>query len=187
MRGRMVRKMSLAGGGEEATRITRCAGTWLAEEPDTAEQARIAEASRLVREQRAVASAFHREPEAANAFCLELFRSEEYRPLHLSDELVERIIARLGEPPVVDESEGEVFSTYLRQAALAVATPNTRRLLAAQLRRYLPRYTAAGQWKEAVAIDHSAFRTALGNEVTPFLAQMTLAGLADYYETHEDE
>ena len=68
-----------------------------------------------------------------------------------------------------------------------MAQPNTRRLLAAQLRRYLPRYVEAGQWREAVAIDYSAFRTALGNEVTPFLAQITLAGLADYYDTHDED
>lgn len=187
MRGRAVRTTERTGGGEGATRITRCAGTWLEREPDSNEQGRIAAASRLLKEQRAVAVAFHKDPEAANAFCLELFRGETFHPLHFSDALVEQMIALKGEPPIVDEGEGEIFSTYLRDAVLAVALPNTRRFLAAQLRRTLPQYVEAGQWREAVAIDYSAFRTSLGNEVTPFLAQMALAGMAAYYETHEEE
>lgn len=187
MRGRSVRTSERAGGGEGAARITRCAGTWLERQPDEAEQARIAAASRQIKEQRAVAVAFYKDPDQANTFCLELFRSEEFRPLVLSDELVEQMIANKGEPPVVDEAESELFSSYLRDAVLVVALPNTRRFLAAQLRRLLPQYVAAGRWKEAVAIDYSSFRTALGNEVTPFLAQMALAGLAAYYETHEEE
>lgn len=186
MRGRSVRKSERAGGGEAATRITRCAGTWLATEPDPDEQQRIAEAARLLQGQRAVAAAFYRDEEAANAFCIELFRGEEYAPLHFADELVEQMIARVGEPPVVEAGDEAAFSDYLRRAVLSVALPNTRRLLSAQLRRYLPRYVEAGRWKEAVAIDYSAFRTSLGNEVTPFLAQMALAGLADYYETHDE-
>ncbi|HMQ34514.1 MAG TPA: hypothetical protein PKD53_27505, partial [Chloroflexaceae bacterium] len=110
-----------------------------------------------------------------------------FQPLHFADELVELMIARRGEPPVVGEGEGEIFSNYLRDAVLAVALPNTRRFLAAQLRRTLPAYVEAGQWREAVAVDYSAFRTSLGNEVTPFLAQMALAGLAAYYEAHEED
>lgn len=187
MRGRSVRTAERAGGGEGATRITRCAGTWLERQPDEAEQRRIAEAARLLKEQRAVAVEFHRDPDAANEYCLELFRGEAFQPLHLADELVELMIARKGEPPIVGEGEGEIFSNYLRDAVLAVALPNTRRFLAAQLRRLLPQYVEAGQWRAAVAIDYSAFRTSLGNEVTPFLAQMALAGMAAYYETHEED
>jgi hypothetical protein len=187
MRGRSVRKAALGGGGSEATRITRCAGTWLEQEPDAAEQRRMAEAQRLLSQQRAASAELHRDAEAANAFCIELFRGEQFTPLHLSDELVAQMIRKAGEPPVVGEGEEAIFSDYLRQAVLSVALPNTRRLLAAQLRRYLPGYVEQGQWREAAAIDYSAFRTALGNEVTPFLAQMALAGLADYYETHEEE
>jgi hypothetical protein len=186
MRGRAVRTAGLAGGGAEAARLTRCAGTWLEREPDGAEQRRIAEAQRLLSQQRSASAALHADPEAANAFCIELFRGEVYRPLHLSDELVAQMIAREGEPPVVAEGDEAEFSDYLRRAVLAVAQPNARRLLAAQLRRYLPQYVEAGQWREAAAIDYSAFRTSLGNEVTPFLAQMALAGLADYYEAHDD-
>jgi hypothetical protein len=187
MRGRSVRTTERSGGGDRATRITRCAGTWLEQPPDEAEQRRIAAASRLLKEQRAVAIEFHRDPDAANTFCLDLFRTAAFEPLAFADELVELMITKQGEPPIVGEGEGEIFSNYLRDAVLAVALPNTRRFLAAQLRRLLPGYSEAGQWKEAVAIDYSAFRTSLGNEVTPFLAQMALAGLAAYYETHEED
>jgi hypothetical protein len=187
MRGRAVRTTERAGGGEGATRITRCGGTWLEQPPDEAEQRRIADSSRLLKEQRAIAVEFHKDPDTANTFCLDLFRSEPFQPLHFADALVEQMIKQQGEPPIVAEGEGEIFSNYLRDAVLAVALPNTRRFLAAQLRRLLPVYAEAGQWKEAVAIDYSAFRTALGNEVTPFLAQMALAGMAAYYETHDED
>ena len=187
MRGRSVRTADRAGGGEEAARLTRCAGTWLAHPPDAAEQERIAAASRRLQQQRAVATEFYRDMDAASAFCIELFRGAEFAPLHFSDEVVEQMIARVGEPPVVEADEEQRFSEYLRRAVLSVASPNTRRLLAAQLRRYLPHYVEAQRWKEAVAIDYNAFRTALGNEVSPFLAQMALAGLADYYEAHEEQ
>lgn len=187
MRGRSVRTSDRSGGGSEATRLTRCAGTWLEHEPDAAEQERIATALRQLKEQRAVAAAFHKDPEAAKRFCIELFRDPGFAPLHFSDELVAAMIAKQGEPPVVEADNEAEFSDYLRDAILAVALPNTRRALAAQLRRFLPQYTEAGNWQAAVAIDHSAFRTSLGNEVTPFLAQMALAGLAAYYETHDEE
>lgn len=186
MPSKSVRTSDRSGGGSEAARLTRCAGSWLEREPDDAELARIAEASRQLKDQRAVSVAFHQDPEVANSFCLELFRGESFKLLHFSDELVEAMIARKGEPPLVEEGEEEQFSNYLRDAVLAVALPNTRRSLAAQLRRYLPQYTEAGRWKEAIAIDYSAFRTSLGSEVTPFLAQMAIAGMAAYYETHEE-
>jgi hypothetical protein len=186
MRGRSVRKTELAGGGR-AARLTRCAGTWLDQEPDAAEVAKIDAAGRQLREQRKLSIEFHKDPQAANAFCVELFRTAEFAPLHFADELVEKMIANVGEPPVVGEGEETQFSDYLREAVLSVALPDTRRFLAIQLRRLLPRYVDAGQWREAIAIDYSAFRTSLGNEVTPFLAQMALAGMADYYDQIDNE
>lgn len=186
MRGRSLRKADRAGGGDLAARLTRCANTWLAQTPDRPEQERIDTASRSLGEQRALAQEFHGDQQAANAFCIELFQREEFAPLHFSAELVEQIIGKLGEPPVVEAGEEQRFSDYLRTAVLLVALPDHRRMLAAQLRRYLPGYVEAGQWREAVAIDYSAFRTSLGNEVTPFLAQMALAGLADYYDEREE-
>ncbi|MEF3273550.1 MAG: hypothetical protein K6356_03990 [Chloroflexus sp.] len=187
MRGRAVRPVDRAGGGEEAIRLTRCAGTWLAEPPDEAEQARIAQAVRALTGQRPLALELHRDQAALDAYCVELFRDPMFNPLHIGPEVIQRIIARLGEPPIADEADTATFSAYLQQAVLLFALPNPRRLLAAQLRRYLPRFTEAGDWKAAVAIDYSAFRTSLGNEVTPFLAQMTLAGLADYYDELPEE
>lgn len=171
---------------EYTARLTRSVGTWLALPPDAAEDRRINAASTLLREHRAEALAFHRDPVAVNSFSIELFRREEFAPLVLSDLLVEQMIQAVGEPPVVDEGEEGQFSAYLQRAVLAVASANVRRGLARQLRRMMPRYTEAGQWQEAVAIDYNAFRTSLGSEVSPFLAQMALAGLAAYYEEHEE-
>jgi hypothetical protein len=166
--------------------LTRCRGTWLEHAPDEAEQARVNRAARQLREQRRIAIEFHNNPEAANAYCIELFRAPEFNALHFDTLLIERMLSRVGEPPIVTDENTEAFSEYLRQAVLSVAYPDVRRSLASQLRRLLPQFTEAGRWREAVAIDYSAFRTSLGNEVTPFLAQMALAGLADYYDEHEE-
>lgn len=188
MRGRILHKSDLAGGGDMATLLTRCAGTWLERPASAAEQERIAEASRQIRERRPLALYLHRDEQALDAFCIEIFRGENFAPLHFGPLLIDKMIRQVGEPPVVGDDETAVFSDYLRRAVLSVAVPNTRRFLATQLRRMLPAYAEQGQWHEAIAIDYSAFRTSLGEEVTPYLAQMALAGLADYYdEQGEDE
>jgi hypothetical protein len=166
--------------------LTRCRGTWLEHAPDAEEQERVARAARQLREQRRIAIEFHTNPEAANSYCIELFRNREFNPLHFDTLLIERMLNRVGEPPIVDDENQEAFSEYLREAVLSVAHPDVRRALASQLRRMLPQFTEAGRWREAVAIDYSAFRTSLGNEVTPYLAQMALAGLADYYDEREE-
>lgn len=165
-----------------AASLTTCAGTWLEQAPDVAEQQRIEAAFQQVREHRKLAIELHTDPEAAKLFSFALFRRAEFGPLHLADGLIEQILHTVGEPPVVEEEEKAAFTTYLRQAVLSIATARVRRDLGGQLRRFLPLYAAAGQWKEAVTIDHNAFRTALGNEVSPFLVQMTLGGLARWYE-----
>ncbi|WP_129631356.1 hypothetical protein [Candidatus Oscillochloris fontis] len=186
MRRPIIYKSHLAGGGELALRLTRCADTWLATPPDDAEQARIAAATQILSEQRSLAHALHQDEAAFNTFCLELFREATFAPLHISATLIGKIIAKYGEPPVVESAEDEAsFSDYLRHAVHCIATPNNRRFLATQLRRTLPIYTQAERWHEAIAIDSNTFRTSLGHEVTPFLAQMTLAGLADYYDVIE--
>jgi hypothetical protein len=166
--------------------LTRCAGTWLAEPPDQAEQQRIDDAARQLREQRQVAVAFYNDPAAARAYSLELFSKPDFAPLHLNDAVIERILAAVGEPPIVATTDDPAFATYMRQAALHGASSRARRDLARQLRRFLPRYVAAGDWKPAVAIDHNAFRTALGKEASPFLVQMTFGGLLRWYEQHGD-
>ncbi|NJM05424.1 hypothetical protein HC891_03220 [Candidatus Gracilibacteria bacterium] len=180
---------SQAGASEPGytARLTRCAGTWLELPPDETEQKRILDAAREVKSQRVIALEFYRDPIATNTFSIELFRQPEFAPLHFSDELVAKILEKVGEPPVVAEEDSLEFSAYLRDAVLAVALPNPRRALAGQLRRLLPQFVAAKQWREAVAIDYNAFRTALGHEVSPFLAQMALAGLAHWYEEHDEE
>lgn len=170
-----------------ATRLTTCQGTWLEYPPDAEEQQRIDRASSALRQQRREALAFHQDAETVHLFSLELFRGPEFAPLHLSDELITQILDRVGAPPLIEAADDPAFGIYLREAALSVATSQVRRVLAAQLRRFLPQYVAAQEWRKAVAIDYNAFRTALGNELSPFLAQMTLEGLARWYEQHEPD
>jgi hypothetical protein len=172
---------------EYAAALTRCAGTWLAAPPDAAEQERIAAAGKALREQRRRAVEFHQDPNAATLFSINLFRDAAFAPLHLERRLIAQMIAAQGEPPEVADPDDPAFVQYLRQAILSIAHAQLRKALAAQLRRYLPRYVAAEDWQAAIALDHNAFRTALGNEVSPFLLQMTLEGLARYYEEIEAE
>jgi hypothetical protein len=167
-----------------AASLTICADTWLAHAPDEAEQQRIDAACRQMREQRRLAVAFYQDPQAARIFSLELFRTEPFAPLHLSERLIEQILRQVGEPPVVEAEDDPAFSKYMRRAVLVIASSRVRRDLAAQLRRFLPQYVQAARWKEAIAIDNNAFRTSLGNEVSPFLVQMTLGGLVRWYDQH---
>ena len=93
----------------------------------------------------------------------------------------------MGEPPLVQDQGDPAFTDYLRRAVMSVATSRMRSALASQLRRFLPQFVEAGRFKEAVAVDYNSFRTSLGNDISPFLVQMTLQGLARWYETHEEE
>ncbi len=161
---------------------TTCAGTWLAQPADVAERERIDRAVQAVKEQRKLAMEFYADPRAAKQFALELFQRPEFAPLHLSDELVQMMIERAGEPPVVTDADDPAFAHYLNRAVLSIANSKVRRHLANQLRRLLPQFVAAQQWREAIAIDTNAFRTALGNEASPFLVQMAFSGLVRYYE-----
>lgn len=174
-------------GAEFVASLTACEGTWLERPPDAGEQRRIEAALKALREQRKLSIAFHQDPTAANVFSIELFRGEEFAPLQLEDWLVDNMIDSRGEPPVPATGEEQIFSDYLREAVLSIASPQVRRALAGQLNRFLPGYVEAGKWKEAIAIDYNAFRTSLGNEVSPFLAQMALAGLARYYEAEAED
>ncbi|NJL35215.1 MAG: hypothetical protein HC893_16885 [Chloroflexaceae bacterium] len=106
--------------------------------------------------------------------------------MHLGDELVARMIEQVGEPPVVNDPDDPAFANYMRRAVLSIANSKVRRHLADQLRRYLPMFVESERWREAIAIDNNAFRTSLGNEVSPFLVQMALSGLVRWYETHEE-
>lgn len=168
-----------------AAALTACADTWLAHAPDEAEQQRIEAACKQLREQRKLAVEFYQDPQAARIFSLELFRQEHFALLHLGEHLIEQILRQVGEPPVVETENDPAFSNYMRQAVLVIASSRVRRELAAQLRRFLPQYVQAARWKEAIAIDNNAFRTSLGNEVSPFLVQMALGGLVRWYDQHE--
>lgn len=168
-----------------AATLTRCAGTWLEYAPDDAEQQRIDAASRALRQQRAQALLFYQDATEAHLFSIRLFRGEEFQPLHLSDHLVAQMLQAVGEPPEVENPDDPTFTRYLRQAVLSIASAQIRRTLAAQVRRFLPRYVEAHEWQKAIAIDNNALRTSLGNEVSPFLVQMTLEGLARWYENED--
>lgn len=170
-----------------AASLTRSDGSWIEQPPDDRERQRVDAAYRVLREQRRIAVEFHKEPEQAKLFSLELFRQETFAPLHFDDWVIEQMIAECGEPPVVEEGNEAEFSDYLRRAVLSVAHARLRRAMGAQLRRFLPQFVEAGKLKEAVAIDYNAHWTIFGNITTPFLVQMALAGMARYYEAEEDE
>jgi hypothetical protein len=172
---------------EYAASLTTSEGTWLERRPDLAEQQRVAAAISRLHQERAAILEFKSDEQAANLYSLELFRGSEFAPLHLDDWLIEQMIAAVGEPPIVDSQDDPAFADYLRRAVLAVAGSRIRSSLAGQLRRLLPQFVDAGRLKDALAIDYNAFRTALGNEVSPFLVQMTLQGLARYYEALDDD
>jgi hypothetical protein len=176
-------------GGPETvdlTRYTRCGGTFLAVPLDDAERQRVYLAAQDLMAQRAAARALYADGEAFNAYCIELFRRPQFSALTLSRELVASIINALGEPPVPDAGDEAEFSAYLNRAAAHVATAQNRRVLASQLRRMLPVLLGQNDLKAAIAVDYSSFRTSLGTEISPFLAQITLNGLAAYYDEQEE-
>lgn len=172
---------------EYAAALTTCEGTWLEKRPDVVEQQRIELSVRALRSQMELINQFKTDEQTANLYSLELFREPLFTPLHLEDWVIEQIIAAVGEPPLVDNQDDPQFATYLQQAVLSVATARMRSALAGQLRRFMPQFVASGKFKEAIAVDYNAFRTSLGNEVSPFLVQMTLQGLARWYDEHDDE
>lgn len=166
----------------DLTRYTRCGGTFLAQPMDDEERQRVFLASQDLLAQRAAAQVLYANDAEFKAFCIELFRRPQFAALALSRELVQSIIDALGEPPVPDEGDEAVFSEYLHRAAAHIATAQVRRVLAAQVRRLLPVMLGQNDLKAAIAIDYSSFRTSLGTEISPFLAQITLNGLAAYYD-----
>lgn len=173
---------------EYAAALTTCEGTWLEKRPDADEQRRISDAARvLMLEHLPIINDFKRNTELANLYSLELFRDPMFQPLHLEDWLVEQILNAVGEPPVVEDQSDPTFAAYLQSAVLSISTARMRSSLAGQLRRFLPQLVEAGRFKDAVAVDYNAFRTSLGNEVSPFLVQTTLQSLARWYEEHEEE
>jgi hypothetical protein len=167
--------------------LTASEGTFL-ERPLTAEeQKRIEAAYQELKKHRSEAEALSADPEAANRFSIELFRSPIFAPLLFDDWVVESLLDKHGEPPVVEDESDPAFSDWLRAAVLDIASSRVRRAMAEQVRRFLPLYTEAGQIKEALAIEYNAYLTVMSEAVTPLLAQMLVGALSRWYDEHEDE
>jgi hypothetical protein len=167
--------------------LTACEGSWLAKPPDAAEQQRIAAAHRELARHRAEAAQLAADENHFIAFSLEVLRDPRFQPLHYDDWVIERILERYGEPPVVEDSSDPAFSDYLRTAVLDLADSRVRRAMAEQVRRFLPQYVEAGQVREALALERNAYLTVMSDAATPLLVQMLVGGLARWYEEHEEE
>lgn len=170
-----------------AASLTACEGTFLERPPSAEEQQRMNLAFQELKKHRAVADALARDPDSANRFSIELFRLPAFAPLQFDDWVVEHVIERLDEPPVVEDESDPAFSNWLRAAVLDIASSRVRRALAEQVRRLVPQFVEAGQIKEALAIDYNAYLTVMSDAVTPLLAQMMVGALARWYDEHEDE
>jgi hypothetical protein len=170
-----------------AASLTASEGTFLDRPPAAEEQQRINAAFQELKKHRAAADALAADPEAANRFSIELFRSPLFAPLQFEDWVVESLLDKHGEPPVVEDDSDPAFSDWLRAAALDIASPRVRRAMAEQVRRFLPTYIEAGQIKEALAIEYNAYLTVMSEAVTPLLAQMLVGALARWYDEHEED
>ncbi len=167
--------------------VSNCEGTWLEHPPDADEQAKIDSAGKILRRFRMQALQLGADRDAFNRFSLDIFRDERFAPLHFSDDLIEMILEEIGEPPIVEDDSDPSFTNYLLRALGVVASARVRRTMAEQARRFLPQYVAAGQYKEALAIEHNCYMTVMSDAATPLLVQMLVSGLARYYEEHEPD
>lgn len=169
-------------------RLTTSAGTWLGTPPAQEERDAVARAHwnlllHHMQEYRDLIA----DIEQAHRMSLELLRDERFAPLHFSDEIIEQVLERVGEPPLVEDPDDPAFAEYVRSAVASVATSLVRRVMGDQLRRFLPQYIEAGQLREAIIIDYNAKLTQTADVVSPFLVQMLVAGLARWYNEHEEE
>ena len=167
--------------------LTASAGTWLERPPTAEEQKRLDDAFQELKKHRAEADALAADAEAANRFSIDMFRAPIFAPLQFDDWMIETVLDRHGEPPVVEEEGDTAFSDWLRAAVLDVSSSRVRRSMAAQARRFVPSFVSAGQIKEALAIDYNAYLTVMSDAVTPLLAQMLVGGLARWYDEYEEE
>jgi len=167
--------------------LTASEGTFLERPPGEDEQRRIAAAFQELKQHRPEAEALAADPDSANRFAIELFRSPVFAPLQFDDWLVESLLDSHGEPPVVEDESDPAFSDWLRAAALSIASSRVRRAMAEQVRRFLPLYVDAGQIKEALAIEYNAYMTVMSEAVTPLLAQMLVGALSRWYDEHEED
>jgi hypothetical protein len=167
--------------------LTASEGTWLEKSPTIDEIKRIDAASQVLKQHRPAAQDFAADPEAANRFSIELFRMPVFAPLQFEDWLIESVLDKHGEPPVVEDDSDPAFSDWLRTAVIDVASSRVRRAMAEQVRRFLPMFVENGQIKEALALDYNAYLTVMSDAVTPLLAQMMVGGLSRWYDEHEEE
>jgi hypothetical protein len=167
--------------------VSNCEGTWLERPPDADEQAKIDSAGKILRRFRMQALQLGADRDAFNRFSLDIFRDERFAPLHFSDDMIEMILEEIGEPPIVEDDSDPSFTNYLLRALGVIASARVRRTMAEQARRFLPQYVAAGQYKEALAIEHNCYMTVMSDAATPLLVQMLVSGLARYYEEHEPD
>jgi hypothetical protein len=167
--------------------VSNCEGTWLERPPDADEQAKIDSAGKILRRFRMQALQLGADRDAFNRFSLDIFRDERFAPLHFSDDMIEMILEEIGEPPIVEDDSDPSFTNYLLRALGVIAPARVRRTMAEQARRFLPQYVAAGQYKEALAIEHNCYMTVMSDAATPLLVQMLVSGLARYYEEHEPD
>jgi hypothetical protein len=167
--------------------LTASEGTWLEKPPTPEEQKRIDAAYQVLKQHRRLADELAADNEAANRFSIELFRMPVFAPLQFEDWLIESLLDRNGEPPVVEDENDPAFSDWLRAAVLDIASSRVRRSMADQVRRFLPMFVENEQYKEALAIDYNAYLTVMSDAVTPLLAQMLVGGLSRWYDEHEED
>ncbi|HEU4325041.1 MAG TPA: hypothetical protein VFS21_18010 [Roseiflexaceae bacterium] len=170
-----------------AAQLTACAGTWLEQPAGPEEQTRIAAARRALSAHRAQADAFAADPEEAARFSLELFRDPRFAPLLFSDATVEALLRDRGEPPVDEDPASDTFSTYLREAAVSLATARARRTLVEQVQRFIPQFVEQGDIRAALAIEYNIYLTSYGDGASPLIVQLLLGALTRWYEEHEIE
>ena len=167
--------------------LTASEGTFLDHPPMADELKRINAAYQELKKHRSIAEELAANSDDANRFSIELFRSPLFVPLQFEDWVVESVLDKHGEPPVVEDDSDPAFSDWLRAAVLDISSSRVRRALAEQVRRFLPLYTEAGQIKEALAIEYNAYLTVMSDAVTPLLAQLMVGALARWYDEHEEE
>jgi hypothetical protein len=167
--------------------LTACEGTFLERSPTAEELQRVGAAFQELKKQRALAEELASDADAANRYGIELFRSPIFAPLQFDDWVIESLLDKHGEPPVVEDESDPAFSDWLRAAVLDISSPRVRRTMAEQVRRFLPLYVEAGQFKEALALEYNAYMTVMSDAVTPLLAQMLVGGLSRWYDEHEED
>ena len=167
--------------------LTASEGTWLEKPPTPEELKRILAAAQVLKQHRRLADEIASDNDAANRLSIELFRMPVFMPLQFDDWLIESVLDKHGEPPVVESDDDPAFSDWLRTAVIDVSSSRVRRAMAEQVRRFLPMFVENEQFKEALAIDYNAYLTVMSDAVTPLLAQMMVGALSRWYDENEED